>query len=140
MPDFTLEPQKTATFRTLPWKDPPFFPPDDREPKPSRVTAVNDRNRFAWTVNIGTMMKIWVKPDGGVAGAPDSAFASRQPYAWFAETPYGFDSPSFAPGMSSQLSFLPPMLGHYTLVVRRKEGGAVVLHVDCIDPALPAPP
>jgi hypothetical protein len=167
MPDFTLEPQASATFRTTAWEDPAFTLADARaaaiaasglseaafnalpaeqqgrwmaqapQPRPSRVTTIQDRNRYAWTVNVGTLLKVWVKPDGGVAGAPDSALDSRLPYAWFVETPYGPDSPSFTPGLSSQLYFLPTVIGHYTLVVRRPLGGAVVLHIDCVNPAPP---
>lgn len=134
MPDFMLEPQVLPTFKTVAWKDPPSLS------RPSRVTTTLGRSRFAWQVQVNTQFQVWARPDGGAAGDPDTVLGGRLFTAWFAESPELPVSPSYSVGYSGRIYFTPTLIGHIVLVVRRKDGGAVVLHIDCVDPDLPVPP
>ncbi|HET9932987.1 MAG TPA: hypothetical protein VFQ35_19925 [Polyangiaceae bacterium] len=166
MPDFTLVPKLNGTvFHTVPWTDPPAphaavtaaggqsawdalnasqqFALNMQHPdRPSRVTAIQGRQRFAWQATVNRPFQVWCQPDGGVAGCPDSALGGRLFDAWFAESPELPLGPNYSVGYTSRLYYTPHLAGHYVLVVRRNDGrgGGVVLHIDVVDPTASAPP
>lgn len=167
MPDFALVPQLNGTvFHTVPWTDPPNNPieaaieaaggqaawdslsPEQRavlisqrpSARPSRVTSIEGRQRFAWQATVHRPFQVWAKPDGGAAGDPDTALGGRLFVAWFVESPELPLGPNYSVGYTSRLYYTPHLVGHFVLVVRRDRGGGVVLHVDVVDPAAPAPP
>ncbi|HET9930939.1 MAG TPA: hypothetical protein VFQ35_09640, partial [Polyangiaceae bacterium] len=109
-------------------------------PRESRVTTIQGRQRFAWQATLNRQFQVWAQPDGGVAGCPDSQLGGRTFDAWFAESPELPLGPSFSVGFTSRIYYTPHLVGHLVLVVRRRDGGGVVLHVDVVDPTQPAPP
>ena len=169
MPDFSLVPQLNGTvFRTVPWTDPAVAPNDAllaaiadaggqtawdalapaqqqallaRHPaKPSRVTSIQGRQRFAWTATLNRPFQVWAMADGGVAGAADSTLGGLLFDAWFVESPELPFGPNNSVGFTSRLYYTPRLVGHFVLVVRRKDGGGVVLHIDVVDPTAAVPP
>ncbi len=169
MPDFQLVPQVDGDyFKTVPWNDHPSATPlalaiaaaggqaawDLLSPaeqaarlaqyppaRPSRLTQIQDRPRYAWTGTINQPITVWAQPDGvSVAGVPDTALGGRLFEAWFVESPELPLNPSYVFGHTSRIYYTPSRPGHYTMCVRRKAGGAVVFHVDILDPAAAAPP
>jgi hypothetical protein len=164
VPDFQLIPQLNGTvFRTVPWTDPALpnaaiaaaggigvwntlnanqqFALRLQNPdRPSRVTSIQARPRFAWQATLNRTFQVWCQPDSGVAGAPDSALGGRLFDAWFTESPELPLGPNYSVGYTSRLYYTPHLVGHFVLVVRRKDGGGVVLHIDVVDPASRAPP
>ncbi len=166
MPDFVLVPKANGTvFRTVPWTDPAapnaaitaagglaawnalnanqqFALKMQHPDRPSRVTEIQSRPRFAWQATLNRKFEVWCQPDGGAAGAADSTLNGRTFDAWFAESPELPLGPNYSVGYTSRLYYTPHLAGHYVLVVRRNDGrgGGVVLHVDVVDPTQPAPP
>ncbi len=68
---------------------------------------------------------------GGVEGPSDGTLGGRLFTAAFAEhsAPYPF-APAGDASHSSIQRFTPPAAGHYLLVIRRDDGGAIGMHVD----------
>lgn len=129
MPNFTLRP--TSDVATVPWEDPALGE------RASRVnpSAVAPHRHFV--VPAHEEVEVTVTPDGAVEGALDSALAGNVFVAWFAEVPGDrglwpiITQPA---GQSTVQRFTPHKAGHYTLVVRRLVGGAVIFHVDVEPP------
>lgn len=164
MPDFQLVPQLNGTvFRTVSWTDPAvpnaavaaaggltawnalneaqqFALRLQHPDRAARVTSIQARPRFAWQATLHRPFQVWCQPDGGVAGAADTALGGRLFDAWFAESPELPLGPNYSVGYTSRIYYTPHLVGHFVLVVRRKDGGGVVLHIDVVDPAAPPPP
>lgn len=121
MPNFTARVSSGVTLET--WNDPATVD------APPRVQATEWPLR-RWKATVGTPVAA-VASVGGAEGPLDGALGGALFSWWFAEWP-GLAPPSlvFTAGQTSLVSFTPPRSGHYTLVGRRAQGGAVVLHVD----------
>lgn len=70
---------------------------------------------------------------GGVSAPLDAALGGRLFAASVAESP-GFTPINGVAGQSSVQIFTPLLAGHYTIVVRREDGGGIWFHVDARDP------
>lgn len=121
MPNFTARFSTGATQST--WADPSTVD------APPRVQATEWPLR-RWTAAVGAPVAAVAKV-GATEGPLDAALGGNLFSWWFAEWP-GLAPPSlvFTAGQTSLVSFTPPRAGHYTLVGRRAQGGAVVLHID----------
>ncbi|MHB9005064.1 MAG: hypothetical protein ACYC6C_13590 [Coriobacteriia bacterium] len=90
---------------------------------------------------VGTQIEITATV-AGVAAPMDAALGGRLFQAWRIENPawpgtgfyspitpyvFGFTSPA---GQSSVQRFTPRVEGHYTVGVRRQDGGSMLLHFD----------
>lgn len=103
--------------------------------KPSRVEAAEWPLR-RWAAAVGGLVTA-AATVAGVEGELDVNLGG-QLFQWnFAEWPRTPGSPGGGPpalvktaGQSSVIAFTPYVPGHHTLVGRRANGGAVVLHVD----------
>lgn len=129
MPDFFVSFTNGVTWHE--WEDPPVQPDGSGLPgKPSRLNPKVGRNHRYARAAVGQ----WIEAKatvGGIEGPPDSALGSRLFTAWLAEVPMHYPLGVIQePGHSAIIKFKPPVAGHYTLVIRRAEGGSVILHVD----------
>lgn len=118
----------TAGVVPEPWADPGLGD------VPSRINfdAEHPQTRLIATVNIAVILTAVV---GGVSAPLDATLGGRLFTASMVEHPAA--SPVVVAGIVGQSSvqtFSPPVAGHYTLVMRRPEGGGYWFHVDARDP------
>lgn len=128
MPNFTARPT-SGTVKEV-WVDPPIASAPPLVPgAPPRVLATEApllRHRATLNSQVEVQAKV-----GSVEGPLDSALGGNLFSWWFAEWP-GAGPPSLFSnaGLTSRVQFTPTIAGHLTLVGRRANGGAVVLHFD----------
>jgi len=118
------------------WTDPPAL--DGSQPSRTNPNALHPHRRRV--VNVGSLVEVTVRctnPAGEVVdGELDYNLGGRTFMAWLAEFP-GTSRPNVThpPDQSTVQRFTPTRPGHYTLVLRRTQGGGggVFVHVDAID-------
>lgn len=124
MPNFSVRPTSGVTSK--PWGDPAS---GERASRINPSTVAPHRH---WVVVAGTEVVVAAKVDGGSEAALDGTLGGNLFNAWLAERPefsslVVVESP---PGQSSVQKFTPYFPGHYTLMMRRKGGGGVIVHFD----------
>jgi hypothetical protein len=123
MPDFSARFIDGVSLET--WEDPATVSPA----RPSRTNPAPQRPARYWLGTVGTPIEVQATVDG-VEGEVDANLGGRTFISWFAECPSPRAPIAHPPGSSSVSTFTPRQPGHYTLVLRRKEGGGIFLHVD----------
>lgn len=98
---------------------------------PSRVNARARQAHTRWVGAVGTEIEVTATVFSPLATGPnDAALGGRLFTASFAEHPNSVVPIASTAGTSSVQRFTPAKVGHYTLEMRRKNGGVVLLHVD----------
>lgn len=124
MPDFSAA--ATAGVAVQQWDDPALGA------IPSRINPDAERPHLRWVATVGVAVTITARVNG-VSAPLDAALGGRLFTATMAESPI-FTTITGAVGQSSVQTFTPPAAGHYTVVVRRANGGGVWMHIDAEDP------
>ena len=125
MADFELTIQSGAILK--PWKD-----PVGPHGEPSRIRPYPGQPQPCWQGKVGTPIVMQALIDG--AALPDGSLGGRLFTPFLAE---GIGPALFSPAVpawqglfSSSVQFTPFAGGHYTLGMRRPDGGAALLHLD----------
>jgi hypothetical protein len=151
MPDFTVRPTFGAELAE--WQDPPLLPsgnPDDpmyvggrfnhrKIGLATRIRPLEELPHKFYKI-VGDRVTLKATPDGGTEAPVDAALSGRFFTADWVERPQAcYPGPwvNPQPGRSSVIRFAAPVVGHYTLAVRRPGGGAVILHFDKVPPEAP---
>lgn len=95
---------------------------------PSRLNPLPDRQQTFWQCNVGDTVTITANV--GTTVAPmDGALGGRLFYPKWAEWPTGYAPPAVVvtPGQSSVMTFVPLWPGHYTFVLKRPDGGGIMI-------------
>lgn len=104
---------------------------------PSRQNAFPDHPHLRHVAETGSPVEVTATV-GGVAAPMDAALGGRLFSFYVVEWPLEGTSPppatTGAAAQSSVQTFTPPAAGHYTLKMKRPEGGSIYLHVDAVDP------
>lgn len=98
--------------------------------KPSRINSRPGYPLKRWVGSQGVpvVLKAVV---GGVVAPADGALGGRLFASWVVEAPIlPVPPPVSVGGFSSTITFAAPAEGHYTIGVRRPDGGLVHVHVD----------
>jgi hypothetical protein len=127
MPDFSA--RFTAGVSLETWEDPATVSPV----RPSRINPAPQRALRYWLGAVDTPIEVAATVDG-VEGAVDASLDGRTFISWFAECPSPRPPIAHPPDTSSLCTFTPRQPGHYTLVLRRRQGGGILLHVDVAAP------
>ena len=123
MPDFTARFTQGVTLET--WEDPAASSPA----RPSRINPAPQRPLRYYRGEVGTLIEVMATVNG-IEGEHDYNLDGRTFISWFAECPSP-RAPIFNPlDNSGTCRFMPRVPGHYTLMLRRKRGGGIFLHVD----------
>lgn len=95
---------------------------------PSRINPLPDRQQTFWQVNVGDTVTITATVGASVAPL-DAALAGRLFYPKWAEWPTGYAPPAttVTPGQSSVMTFVPLWVGHYCIVMKRPDGGGIMI-------------
>jgi hypothetical protein len=127
--DFEVAVTSGASIAT--WQDPP-----DPGVAASRLHSRAGVPELRYVGTVGTPIVITASV-GGVSAPMDAALGGRLFQCWRIENPawppgtqpyvFGFTCPA---GQTSVQTFLPEVEGHYTVGIRRKDGGSVILHFD----------
>ena len=112
------------------WVDPPLL--DGTRPSRTNASLQHPHRRRVAIVGTQITVRATVHAIGG-SSPPDALLEGRLFLSWLAEFPgAGMPPVTSPPGQSSLVRFTPPRPGHYTLVMRRAQGGGVFLHVDAV--------
>jgi hypothetical protein len=123
MADFAADFTDGATVE--PWNDPATVS------LPSRLNPFPEHPHRRWVGEVGTEVEISATVDGDVAPMDVDLDDSNLFKLSFTELPQlPPPSKSSPAGQSSVWRFTPPVVGHYTLIMRRREHGQVILHLD----------
>lgn len=120
MPDFSAS--VTGGVVLEQWEDPAFGV------TPSRINPEPERPPTRWVATVGVAVTLTARVNG-VDAPLDGALGGRLFTGEVAEAP----TPTViigTGGQSSVQTFIPTAAGHYTLIMRRPQGGGVWLHVD----------
>ncbi len=96
---------------------------------PSRINPTSRRGHQRQVGSVGTQVTVTATVAGSSAPL-DAALASKLFFGFFAETPTTPPAISSPTGQSSVQRFTPNAAGHYTFVMRRHDGGGMILHLD----------
>jgi hypothetical protein len=123
MADFTVVP--TSGLTVADWLDPPS---SSGQPSRLNASANHPNKRYVAAVGTPVVLKAVV---GGVVGPADAALGGRLFVGYVIEAP-GMPTPGLASpaGFSSVLTIIPAQAGHYTVRVRRPNGGNEHIHFD----------
>ena len=139
MADFELRIAQPAGTPVVPlqWTDAQRAPGTngaDDKGRPARTNFDTDAPGHHFRVPLNTAVYIEAGLVNGsvIDWIPTDAAAVRTWTIFEAERPQGSGPLSFVgtAGSSSQQTFTPTARGHYTLIMRRDTGGAVVIHLD----------
>ncbi len=116
------------------WNDPPSAGPGAL---PSRLNAFAEHPHLRYVAETGVPVEVTAVV-GGVSAPMDAALGGRLFSFYVIEWPLEGTSPppatSGAAAQSSVQTFTPTEAGHYTLKMKRPAGGAILLHIDSLDP------
>lgn len=127
MPDFSA--RFTAGVSLETWDDPATVSPV----RPSRINPAPQRSARYWLGTVGTEIEVMATVNG-IEGEHDYNLGARTFISWFAECPSPRPPIRNPLDNSGTCRFTPRVPGHYTLVLRRKQGGGIFLHVDVAAP------
>jgi hypothetical protein len=125
VPDFSARFSAGTTLEV--WSDPDD---DDGAGRPSRLNPTGTHPHKRRRATVGQQVVVTATVDG-VSGPADAALGGRLFLGMLSECPDrpGLSSPA---NHTSVQRFTPRVAGHYTIVVRRDGGGAVILHMDAL--------
>lgn len=125
MPDFAASFTGGVTLER--WTDPPLGA------RPTRINPVPNRPHLRRVGETNVQITISARV-AGVTAPMDAALGGRLFVGWLAEYPSAHSPAVASPaGQSSVRRFTPSAPGHYTFVLRRAQGGGVILHVDVME-------
>lgn len=123
MADFAIA---FAGAALAPWTDPATVT------RPSRINPAPNHRHLRRRATVGVQVTLSAVV-AGVTGPLDGALGGRLFFGWFLEYPT-FSAPGVTvpAGQSSVRRFTPTLAGHYTYLLRRADGGGLILHVDAV--------
>lgn len=125
MPNFDVRVAFGASL--VEWTDPD--PDPSGASKPSRLRPHPGLPFLRWLGAAGVPIELRAIVDG-LEAPLDSSLGGNLFTGWFAEEPMGPHAMTQQPGQTSVIRFVPVHAGHYTVGVRRTNGGAILLHID----------
>lgn len=95
---------------------------------PSRINPLPDRAHTYWTTTAGQTITVTAIV-GSTIAPMDASLGGRLFYSKWSEWPTDTAPPAVVvtPGQSSVMTFMPLWPGHYVFVMKRQEGGGVMI-------------